>query len=220
LVATHYWMENIKSLRVESVVVHVDTTVSLPGVQDYVREVCESQGWDLRILRPKEDFFSLALVKGMPTIKRRWCCYYLKLKPLYDYIKTVRQPRAFITGLRREESPRRASLSEWIWHKRGKCFNYAPIISWTGAQVEAYIRKHNLPVNPIYKLIKSSGECLCGVYASKKELRIVRGNFPDFFWQFVEIERRFKREGAAFFFHGRPCRAFDFWVQKTLDSYT
>jgi len=221
LTATHYTLSALEGVGgIESRVVFVDTTVSLPGVRDYVEETCRRLGWPLTVLHPKQSFWTLVEKKGMPRMRKRWCCYFLKLQPLYDYIKRLEHPRAFVTGLRREESRRRRDFTQWFWHKQGRFFNYAPIISWTKRDVNAYIRRHNLPVNPIYRLIDSSGECICGVYTSKRALKIIRGRFPKFFRRFVELEAGLKFGRSAFWKSGKPLRARDLWAQQTLDRHT
>ena len=110
LVTTHYVLRNLEDVEdLDRYVVHVDTSVSLPGVQDYVKEICDVHGWNLVILKPKVDFWTLAEKWGMPSFRRRWCCYHLKLEPLREFIKGLRPQRAEVLGLRISENPRRRS---------------------------------------------------------------------------------------------------------------
>jgi len=215
LVATHYVLRAVEDMEdLDRYVVFVNTGVPVPGVLEYVREVADLYGWPLTVLSPDKSFEAYVLEKGMPTMRRRWCCYYLKLKPIVDFTKGLRPQRVEITGLRREESLRRRKMPEIYFAKRTWNWHYAPLIDWTDAQVASYLRKHNLWVNPLYKVLKHSGECLCGVYATMRELRILRRLYPEWFYQFVELESRFRSGRAAFYLHGKPVYAKDIWNEK------
>ncbi len=65
----------------------INTGIPTPGVIDYVKETCKELNVELTILEPKYDYFELVNKIGFPTITRRWCKYYLKLKPLKEFTK-------------------------------------------------------------------------------------------------------------------------------------
>jgi 3'-phosphoadenosine 5'-phosphosulfate sulfotransferase (PAPS reductase)/FAD synthetase len=191
----------------------------VPICEPYVKDVCSQFGWNLKILRPKVDFWTLVGEEGypMPTMRRRWCCFKLKLEPIRDFMRTLNPQRAEVTGLRRDESIRRRGLPEVFYLKKSYVWKYAPIASWNEKQVLRYMQKHDLPMPPHYRLgIKET--CLCGAFSNQKQMMIVRANFPDFFQKFVELEKRFKKKGAAFYFHNKPCTAKSFLFQKTIDE--
>jgi len=126
-----------------------------------------------------------------------------------------------VLGLRTEESARRKKRGyKKVYHdRRSLSWLYAPILEWTEKDVYHYLEQHNLPIAPYYKQgIKES--CLCGAFSSKRELKIVRGLYPEFFRKFVELEARFKSGGAAFWFGNKPCFARDLLKQKTLTEMT
>jgi len=222
LVSTHYTLREVEGLDIDAYVVWVDTTVALPGIREYVEETCREHGWPLKILRPEKDFEAHALHKGMPRISARWCCYHLKLKPIMDFTSKLRHPRCEVTGLRREESKRRKDLAEYFWFPKGRVWKYAPLITWTHRDVSNYIKRHGLKVNPIYQIIDSSGECICGVYTSKRQLKIIRALYPEFFKRFVDIEQKFRprlgKPRSAFWKKG-ALYAKDLWAQKTLEDF-
>jgi len=222
LVATHYTLGDVEGLDVETFVAFVDTTCALPPVRQYVEKVCHDLGWPLVILRPKEDFWALAEKWGMPRRTRRWCCYYLKLEPMREFVKSLKGPRCEVIGLRREESPRRRKMPQYYFFwPRGSAssWKYAPIIDWKKERVERYIREHGLPLNPTYSILGRSGECVCGTYTTRRELEAIRAHYPEFFRRFVELERKFRRGGSAFFFRGRCVYAKDILRQPRLDDY-
>jgi len=216
LVATHFAHSQVADI-VDFKVLHVDTTIALPGVQDYIREVCDRLGWDLHVVRPERTFEEFIPTHGMPIRTRRWCCYHLKLEPIIKFVRAQEPPRCEVLGLRREESVRRRRLPRHIWKEVSRAWSFCPIMDWSKGDVEAYIRRHELPLNPIYKVLNSSGECVCGAFMTKKQMMIVRGNFPDFYKRFLRIERML-RKGKAFWFGDEVVSAFDIWYQKTLEE--
>ena len=221
LVATHYVLNELKDVDIDKYVAHVDTTVMIPIAEPYVKDVCSQYGWNLKILKPEKSFWEeVADGMPMPSMRRRWCCGLLKLNPIRDFVKKLPPQRAEVTGLRSDESVRRKKmkLPEVFYLKSGRVWKYAAILSWTEKDVLRYIREHDLPMPPHYRLgIKET--CLCGAFSSKKQMMIVRAQFPEFFQKFVELEVKFKSGGAAFYFQNKPQYAKDFLKQKTLDRF-
>jgi len=222
LVATHYTLLDVEDLGVDVYVIHVDTTCALPGVEEYIKSIAKELGWPLTILKPDVSFLDLAERWGMPTMRRRWCCYHLKLKPIIEFVKTLPGPRCEVTGLRRCESIRRRNLPEsyYIW-KRGSVavWKYAPIIDWLDEDVNKYIKRFGLPVNPIYRLVNTSGECVCGVYTTPKKLDIIATHFPAWFQRFVELEQKSRKHGAAFYLRNRPLKAANIASRRRLTDW-
>jgi phosphoadenosine phosphosulfate reductase len=74
------------------------------------------------------------------------CCAMRKVAPLD---RALRDYDAWASGLRREESPTRATAPVVGWdHKRGKV-KVNPLARWTQADVDAYIARHDVLVNPL-----------------------------------------------------------------------
>jgi len=215
LVATHYVLSQLEDVEnLDRYVVLIDTTVMCPVAIDNAKQVSEQLGWSLTILKPNPDFWTLAEKWGIPTIKRRWCCYALKLKPIFEFMKDLKPQRATILGLRREESRKRDKLPEVLYRKKQGIWSYAPIIDWTSKDVLNYMNRFNLPMPPHYRLgIKET--CLCGAFGHTKEWMIIKALWPDFFQKFVELEK--KRQGySAFYDRHKRVYAKDLLKQKTL----
>jgi 3'-phosphoadenosine 5'-phosphosulfate sulfotransferase (PAPS reductase)/FAD synthetase len=199
LVATHLTHELLKDCGIPIEVVFVDTGVGLPAVRRYVEDVAELCGWKLKVLTPREDFFELASRWGMPTPKRRWCCRLLKLEPLLEYVARLDKRRVlFTTGLRRNESRRRAKL-RGLYRRRlyRRCvsvsvFYVDPIVDWSDEDVERYIVENGLPVNPAYELIGFSGECFCGAFTRLEHLIEVARRYPEFIERFGALEEAWR----------------------------
>ena len=217
LVSTHYVLEHQGLKHREDLEIHVvlvDTTVMIPMVLDFVKEVCNQYDWPLTILRPDPDFWTLAEKWGTPGITRRWCCYYLKLKPIFNFVEGLPPKRCMILGLRRGESSRRRNIPQLIYRRRLRAWGYSPIINWSERDVLSYMKKHDLPDPPHYRLGLSE-TCLCGAFTHVKELLIMKAVCPEIFQRFIELEKRLG-EGRSVWFDKRKVFARDLAKQRTL----
>lgn len=149
MVATHYVMTELEDVDIEKQVVIIDAGVMIPTAIPFVEEVCDQFGWPLRVLRAEPGFWELAERFGCPTMRRRWCCYHLKIKPIVEFLKTLRPQRGEVLGIRREESKKRAELPQiMLKTKHGVVrWGYCPIIDWSETQVLRYMRQHSLPIH-------------------------------------------------------------------------
>jgi 3'-phosphoadenosine 5'-phosphosulfate sulfotransferase (PAPS reductase)/FAD synthetase len=208
-------MNELRDVDVDKYVVHVDTGVMLPITLPYVEEVCRRYNWNLTVL--KSNFFEYAEKWGMPTMHRRWCCYQCKLKPIAEFTSKLTPPKAEAVGLRWDESWMRRKLPQIYLDDKRKVWKYAPIIHWKDEDVMKYIKEHDLPIPPHYKLgIKET--CQCGAFSNEGQMMILKANFPELFKKFVELEGKFRKGGAAFYFKNKPTYAKDLLKQKTLDE--
>jgi len=160
-------------------------------------------------------------------MRRRWCCYHLKLEPIFRFARGLEKPVGQILGLRRAEAtsirPKRKYLKEVMLedfkYVKWK-YNYCPILEWSDGDVASYIREHGLPEPPWYRLgVKET--CVCGAFSNVRQMARVRANWPEFFEKFLRIEERYtrSRSGAMFFFENRPYYAKEFLKQKLLTDY-
>jgi len=215
LAMTHYVLSQLENVEVTKYVVFVDTGVMLPLTRTYVEETAKEYGWPLRVLRPSTDFWSYATRYGVPSIKRRWCCKYLKLQPMHDFVRVLPPQRVSLIGFRADEVPRRQKRPQIWYDKRIRGWVYYPIKTWTRKDVLNYIKQNGLPMPPWYRLgLKET--CMCGAYAHKKEWMIVKAHFPELFQKFVELEKHRLRWGRTAFYDRGPLSAIELAKQKTL----
>ena len=218
LVMTHYVLSQLRDVDVDKYVVHVDTGVMVPMTEEYVRKVADLYGWPLTVLKPEVDYWKYAARYGTPSPRRRWCCKYLKLKPISDFIRRLPPQRAELLGFRADEVERRRRIPQVRYRKKTKSWVYLPIRDWTMRDVLNYIRKHGLPDPPHYRLgLRET--CLCGVFAHKKEWMIIKAHFPDLFQKFVELEKHRLKWGRTAFYDGGPLSAVELNKQSTLDRW-
>jgi phosphoadenosine phosphosulfate reductase len=96
--------------------------------------------------------------RGSPA-ERRACCRVRKIEPLQRALGGL---RAWVTGLRREESEtRRAAAPVEIDGAHGGMVKVNPLVAWTGEQVAEYTRRHGLPYNRLLERGYASIGCAC-----------------------------------------------------------
>ncbi len=74
------------------------------------------------------------------------CCEMRKVVPLKQDLSGY---EAWASGLRREDSARRATTPIVEWDRKNALVKINPIAAWTQAEVDAYIAKYDIPVNPL-----------------------------------------------------------------------
>ncbi|WP_255953676.1 phosphoadenylyl-sulfate reductase [Streptomyces odontomachi] len=74
------------------------------------------------------------------------CCRLRKVEPLVEGLKGY---DAWVTGLRRDESPTRAGTPVVGWDDARQKVKISPIARWTQSDVDAYIEEHGMLTNPL-----------------------------------------------------------------------
>lgn len=147
------------------------TTVDPPEVLRFVHEYHPEVIFE----RPERPMWkTIAKKKMLPTRIARYCCGIYK--------ETGGKGRTVITGIRREESPRRARrhLVEPCRKKDGKNFLH-PIIEWSTDDVWEYIRKYNLPYCSLYDEGFTRIGCVCCPYAKLRDRIKEKSRWPDIY---------------------------------------
>jgi phosphoadenosine phosphosulfate reductase len=76
------------------------------------------------------------------------CCQLRKVAPLRGFLAGQ---RAWITGVRRDQSPTRANTGLIEWNKSNQVIKLNPLAYWNEAQVWRYIQAHDLPFNALHE---------------------------------------------------------------------
>ena len=76
------------------------------------------------------------------------CCDIRKVQPLR---RTLKNYRAWITGVRRDQASTRADTQLVSWGKNNNVIKLCPLAAWTEEQVWAYIYANDVPFNPMLK---------------------------------------------------------------------
>ncbi len=75
------------------------------------------------------------------------CCYVRKVLPLRQ---TLSQHKAWITGVRREQSATRTHAGLVEWDHTNQLVKFNPLANWTKEQVWQYIADNDLPYNELH----------------------------------------------------------------------
>jgi phosphoadenosine phosphosulfate reductase len=97
------------------------------------------------------------------------CCAIRKVAPLNEALSGV---DAWVSGLRREQSPSRANTPKLAWDKRHGLWKGNPLADWTERDVWRYIVKHDVPYHPLHDRGYASIGCThCTVAANGRDGR-------------------------------------------------
>jgi phosphoadenosine phosphosulfate reductase len=75
------------------------------------------------------------------------CCHLRKVEPL---IRALEPYQAWVSGVRREQSPSRAGLPKVVRSERYSVAKLHPLADWTEDDVWRYIAGNDIPCNPLH----------------------------------------------------------------------
>ena len=75
------------------------------------------------------------------------CCHIRKVEPLLTALEPY---SAWISGIRREQSPSRAKTPKVQWSERYGVWKIHPLVDWDDKRVQAYITVNEIPYNPLH----------------------------------------------------------------------
>lgn len=75
------------------------------------------------------------------------CCNLRKVEPLTRALKGY---KAWITGIRRDQSPARATSGLIEWDAKFELVKFNPLARWTWQDVWTYIKLYEVPYNPLH----------------------------------------------------------------------
>lgn len=75
------------------------------------------------------------------------CCQLRKVEPLREMLSGL---RAWMTGIRRDQSPERAGIGVVERDERYGLIKINPLAAWTARDVWNYIARHDVPYNPLH----------------------------------------------------------------------
>jgi len=78
---------------------------------------------------------------------RKGCCHIRKVKPLN---RALQGAKVWITGLRAEQSDNRHDMPMIEWIEDRQLYKFNPLIRWNYEEMIEYIKKFNVPYNPLH----------------------------------------------------------------------
>ncbi|PYS52621.1 MAG: phosphoadenylyl-sulfate reductase [Acidobacteria bacterium] len=79
--------------------------------------------------------------------QRLQCCHIRKVQPLQ---RALAGKKAWVTGLRREQSTSRQNLEIEAWDEANGLVKLNPLLEWTYEEVWAYLKTHDVPYNALH----------------------------------------------------------------------
>ena len=162
--------------------VFADTTIEFKETVEYVKTMGNFFGIKIDIVKAPKDFFEVARKIGFPSRRRRWCCDVFKFGPLAKYA-AENDVHAFVTGLRKDESYQRTKYTRIDKNPIVPVTQLNPILEWSEKEVWSYIKKYELPVNPLYKYLDRIG-CWCCPFKTRDEFEKIKHHFPQLYAKF------------------------------------
>ena len=176
-VSLAHYMANIGKL---DGVFHIQTNIGIQKTTDFVKDLCQEQGWKLFVREPNPKFIyaSWVLEHGFPNQGiHRIIMGRLKYKTMRDFAfkesPERKKDHVMISGVRKFESSRRYRSSEDPIERDGNLWFGKPFFWKTSEELYRYIHENGLKITPVHETMGFSGECECGCFASFNEkLRI------------------------------------------------
>jgi phosphoadenosine phosphosulfate reductase len=107
--------------------------------------------WNLNVVDlyrdSRWDGFARQNTRVLPLQDPNLCCYIHKVQPMQKALSGL---RAWISGIRRDQTPERARAKILELQDDG-LLKVNPLLNWTKSDVQAYIADHRLPPHPLYE---------------------------------------------------------------------
>jgi phosphoadenosine phosphosulfate reductase len=143
----------LQQVRPKIPVLFLDTVHHFPQTLAYRDEIASKWGLNLITLRAAEP------APGLWQKDLKACCGKHKVEPLFGALE---QHDTWFTGLRRDQSPTRATLEpiESFTLPTGKALRkISPLAHWRTKDVWTYAKAHQIPLLPLYELGYTSIGC-------------------------------------------------------------
>jgi phosphoadenosine phosphosulfate reductase len=162
------------------------TTIDPPELVRFIKKFHPDVIFDI----PRIPFFKMALKKGFPSQRSRWCC---------EVYKESKVPvgSIMIFGVRAVESARRAARwKEVSAHTRTQAYVISPIVHWQDSEVWEFIKSRNLPYCDLYNQGYKRIGCVGCPNSSNRKAELTR--YPHFYraWERLFFELWDKRHGS------------------------
>lgn len=198
LVTTHWAMNNVEGCKV----FHANTGIGIERTREFVRGTCRENGWPLTEIRAKEDcgqdYDALVLERGFPGPGHHYKMFQrLKERPIMKLLRDNKLRRTdnvmLLTGIRKDESARRGGYKYTVLDFTGNLLWVNPFYYRGREWFEEYLALNKIERNPVSATLGMSGECLCGAYAHKGELSLIKIVCPETHARIVALEEKVRQ---------------------------
>jgi 3'-phosphoadenosine 5'-phosphosulfate sulfotransferase (PAPS reductase)/FAD synthetase len=125
-------------------------------------------------------FPKLIQIKGRgPGPQSQFCTHFLKLQPTKKWIaENVTDEYVRYSGVRRDESSKRADTPYLEFDEEYDCDLYRPLMDWTKQMCFDYVKAHGEKINHLYTLGFNRVGCAPCVNSGKEDIRNWAQRFP------------------------------------------
>ena len=221
-VIENYGKENL-------VIIFCDTGWESLVTYEHITEIEKQIGIKFTVLKSEKykDFHDLSVKKKrVASTKARFCTEELKVKPMIDFILSLKEHCIVYQGIRKDESKSRSQMTQHCQYfkyytqpkredKKGKLVydNYRkkdvlahikeysveitrPIFEWTANQVFDFIKEKGFEANPLYKQGFDRVGCFPCIMCRHKEIVNIAKKYPERIERIKELEEEL---GRSFF---------------------
>jgi phosphoadenosine phosphosulfate reductase len=130
-------------------VFNLDTGYQFKETLELRDRIAERYGIEVDLQRPELSVEEYEKLHGGPVYKRDpdKCCFDRKLTVLRRAVKGY---SAWMSGIRRDQSPHRAKAPIVGWDKKFGLVKISPLANWTAKDVWRRIADENIPYNPLH----------------------------------------------------------------------
>ena len=134
-------LDMIFALEPKARVFAIDTHYLFPETYEYWKQVEARHGTTIDVF------------EGPPVEEGLWDSkpdLYLAIAKIAPLVRALGDLDAWITGIRRDQSPTRANALKLGWDEQHELWKANPLADWTDEMCWEYIREHELPYNPLH----------------------------------------------------------------------
>lgn len=197
-----YWA--LKNFPKEKIILmYLDTGLEHDENLTIMPNVAQHVGIKHIILRHPKGFMGiLEERKKFPSSVMRWCTSYLKTGVSDAWIRANRhilgEKVLFLTGERRDESPRRAKMKELELHRttlkterKGKftCHWHRPMLDYEKGQMFEWSKELGIPPHPCYEYLSRCSCYACVLMPDKHAMENMKRH-PEMFRKLIQAEMK------------------------------
>ncbi|MDA8194902.1 MAG: phosphoadenylyl-sulfate reductase [Thermaerobacter sp.] len=136
-------------MRLPLAVFSLDTDLLFPETYALIERVRDRYHYDVALYRPQLPLAQQTQQFGGELWSREpdACCRLRKVEPLR---RALAGRQAWMTGLRREQSPTRRELAVVQWDRTFHRVKINPLAHWSHQAVWDYLNAHDVPYNPLH----------------------------------------------------------------------
>jgi len=183
--------------------VFTNTGIATPITRKFVLQYSKKMGWDVEMTWPKKSYYDIVINGGFPRPQyHRVVMGYLKYHSWHDYlIRKINsgEKACFISGVRKKESVMRDKVK--FYTKKpidvdGKLTFAKPFLYKNGSQLSEYFIINGLKATPASDWFDKSGECWCGCFWNKWDLKMLETHDPFIFQTIKWLEKQIQIRGT------------------------